>query len=389
MSASRRRGVPAAVWSGGYLSALNQLFSNTQPIVLGTLAVQFGLSGGLLGQFNAVFIAAGMLSTLSAPWWVRQFNLRLVSLIAIAGAGLSCLLGIGLTSTFGLFTLFALLGFFKGMLAPPAFLLMGDASDPNRGFAIGVMMQGLLAAFAILLLGTFVIPAAGATGMYIALSAIIATGFVVLPTTPKGTTGERQVEGSAGAPIFSGAAVPPIAVLIAIALFVAGILGYWTFVERIGAEHGVPLSMVGLAISLCALASVASSGAVAWIGERVPATISIITGTLVVLTSFGLLHLPGTLSFIVSNLLFALGWGLAQPSYWTIARNVDATNRLFVAAPAAAGVGGVASGLLAGPIIRWGGFGGMTMTSAAMLIAAAALAATVAAGTHFRGQKGS
>ena len=172
--------------------------------------------------------------------------------------------------------------------------------------------------------------------------------------------------------------------LFAKGVFVAGILGYWIFVERIGVAHGIPGERIGLTISLCAVASAASAGIVGWLAGRVRLVPMIAIGTTIVIGAFIALGVPGFLAFALSNFLFAFGWGFAQSAYWGLLREVDATNRLFVAGPAAAGVGGVAAGMAAGPIIAVAGLSAMTLASGIALLAAALLAFLVAGSLRVR-----
>src|SRR5690606_14537127 len=107
-------------------------------------------------------------------------------------------------------------------------------------------------------------------------------------------------------------------------------------------------------------------------------------GTTIVIGAFIALGVPGFLAFALSNFLFAFGWGFAQSAYWGLLREVDATNRLFVAGPAAAGVGGVAAGMAAGPIIAAAGLSAMTLASGVALLAAALVAFLVAGSLRVR-----
>jgi hypothetical protein len=87
---------------------------------------------------------------------------------------------------------------------------------------------------------------------------------------------------------------------------------------------------------------------------------------------------------MLCNLLFALGWGSAQPAFWAIVSKVDATGRIFVAAPAASGIGGVAVGLLAGPIIERGGYLGLLTFSSGLIVAALVAASIALRRSHVR-----
>jgi hypothetical protein len=71
--------------------------------------------------------------------------------------------------------------------------------------------------------------------------------------------------------------------------------------------------------------------------------------------------------------MFSFGFGLAHPAYLAVARKVDATNRLFVAAAGVIGAAGVVIGLVAGPIIGLGGYRAVILVAAGFVVAGAVL----------------
>lgn len=375
----------AAVVAASLLTGVNQLLVNVQPLLFGALAVRLGLDDAELGYLGAVVIAALTLGSISGPFWVRRANWRLISALALAGAAAAFALGAAATTLDSALLIFGAAGLFLGLLSPPAFGCLGEADNPPRAFAISVVAQSSLAAAGTLALSFAIIPRFGAPGAFVSVAIAVAAALPLCRLLPRGPRAIQEVSTTVdGAPLLSRAAIPAYAMLFAKGVFVAGILGYWIFVERIGVAHGIPGERIGLTISLCAVASAASAGIVGWLAGRVRLVAMIAIGTTIVIGAFIALGVPGFLAFALSNFLFAFGWGFAQSAYWGLLREVDATNRLFVAGPAAAGVGGVAAGMAAGPIIATAGLPAMTLASGVALSAAALIAFVVAGSLRVR-----
>jgi predicted MFS family arabinose efflux permease len=272
-----------------------------------------------------------------------------------------------------LLLVFAALGVAKGLLGAVAFAALGETDNPDRAFGASVVGQSLLAAVAAVPLSAWIVPRYGVVGLFCALAALLCAGFAACVWMPvQGRTAASATAGSGQAsPLVSAAAVPPFVALLASGLFAAGIMGFWYFMERIGTARGSSAGWVGLAVSLAALASIVTAAVVTWLGARWSSLVYVFGGTALVLAAFALLSLPGDAAFMSACLLFALGWGLAQPAYWAVVRKVDATNRLFATAPAASSAGAVVVGLAAGPLIAQGGYGELVACSAAFIAAGA------------------
>lgn len=369
---------PSAIAAASYFTSLTMLAINVQPLVLGALAVGYGLTDRDLGQISAVFIGSTTLATLTAPLWVRRVDWRLFSLITLVLC--SAVFAFGATSSTGthFLLLFTVLGLVKGCVGTPAFASLGDASNPERAYSVSIIWQNVVAALVTIPLSSFVIPRYGAGGMFLALAAIFLTGVFACRWLPRrGRDVEVTPGASQAAPIFSRHAVAPLVGLLALGLFTAGVLGFWYFVERIGAGRGHSTGFIGIVLSLGALATILSAGLAAWLGGRAPSRVAVLGGSFMLLIGFALLRIPGEFAYAASAFLFSLGWGLAQPSYWAIVRKIDATSRLFVASAAAQGASGVVIGLVAGPIIERGGYD-LLMIFSGGLVAAGAVCLGVA-----------
>lgn len=361
---------PSAITAASYLIGINQLIVNLQPLVLGALADTYRLGDRQLGYVSAVFIGFNTLAVVSAPFWVRGVNWRILSAAAVGLAAAVLAAGAKLSTLTAILALFAVLGVLKGTLGAPSFASLGDTANPDRSYAASLISQSLLAAAAAVPVAQWIIPQYGVVGLFLSLAAVVATGLLAARFLPDAGV----VPASAGpeapkAVLLSRGTLAPAVGLLALGLFVCGILAFWYFVERIGAARGVPHGLIGGAVSLCALATVATAGIVAWLGGRVSTLWFVAAGNLIVIAGYACLVVDADLAFVLTAILFAMGWGLAQPGYWTIIRKVDVSGRLFVAAPAAGGLAGVLTGILAGPVIERSGYTGLILSSAGLLIA--------------------
>ena len=364
----------AATASGVYLLSINALFSNIQPLLLGALAGAYGLKTGQLGNFTAAFVGASALSNLSSPLWIERVNWRFTSMAAVIGSALLLVSASTLTSPALLPVLFAMIGVCNGLISSPSFASLGQAKNPERAYGAVTTGQSVCVAAVSAGISNLVIPTFGLSGFLLTLAAIMLTGFLAswfLPAT--GSRPKARSGGAKEANLLSKAAVPAFVSLAGLFLFLFGVFLYYYFIERIGHDRGIPIGVIGAILSAAALSSLPTSLVVTVWGGRVPAITLLIWGSVVLVACCLVLALDGLVPYAGSVLLFGLGYGLTQPSYWAVLRNSDLTNRLFVAAPAALGAAGVSASLCAGPITERYGFAGLETSSAAMTISGAAL----------------
>lgn len=378
---------PSAIGAASYLSSLTQLSNNLQPLMLGALAIGYGMNDRTLGQIGAALVGSVSLMNLTAPFWIRRVNWRTFSLISTCLCAATFFLG-SMASTAGQFmAVFLLMGLIQSCVGAPSFATLGDSSNPERSYAVFMVVQSIITAAVAPPLSSYIIPNFGAHGLFIFLAILIATGAISCYWLPP--AGREQVhtkpDGKAHAKITMRDAAAPLLALLSLFVFTFGVYGYWFFDERIGAARGHSATDIGIILSAGALASILSAAAAAWMGGRVRNRVPVIIGSVGLILSFMLLHIQGEAAYAVSNILFAMSYGLAQPPYWAMLRKVDATNRLFVLTVAAQGSSGVAVGLVAGPIIESGGYNALLAISAAA-VAAAMVVLAISAGIAGRQQ---
>ncbi len=365
-----------AISAASALIGINQLIINVQPLLLGALARHDGLSDTQLGLISSSLIGGASLASATGPGWVRSVNWRKITAIFIGGASLALLAATHIDQFGLLCAIFFIIGIMKGGIGVPSFVSLGDTRNPERNFGTSVAVQAGMAAIAAAPMAAWLIPAYGPSGVYFSLIGALMLGLVAAAYLPSGS-GAQVGAGHRQKIILTAALLPFAAVMLALMLFTIGVTGFWFFLERIGTAKHVPESTIGLAVSGTALISIPGSFCVTWLSRWLSGLRFAVLGSMLIILGYGLVALPGAATFLTGSLIFAFGWGIAQPGYWALASQTDPTARLFVLSPAAGGVASVLTGLVSGPIIVAYGYDGL-MTFAALAIAAGVLLAAMA-----------
>lgn len=364
-----------AILAASYLSALALLAVNVQPLILGALAEHYGLSDGDVGQISAALVGSYSIMTLTAPFWIRKINWRLCSLVAIVVLTVVTFAGTLATNAWQLLGIFLVFGAIQSCLAAPSFASLGDSSNPERAYAINIVLQSLVAAAVAVSLSSYVVPRFGAPGMFIFVAAFLATGMIAcrwLPPYGRTLMTDEQVRNAPSQTTSAGLAGPVLALSALFALSF-GLFGFWFFNERIGTARGHSHDFIGIVLSLGSLGNIASAALAAWLGGRVGSKVLVAIGSVTLLAAYGILGIPGPVAFAACNILFSIAYGIVQPPYWAVLRKVDLTNRLFVLAPAAQGAAGIFVGLVAGSVIERSGYSMLIGLSGGSIILAGAL----------------
>ena len=368
----------SVVAAASLLVGLNQLIINIQPLLLGALARYNGLTDTQLGLISSSLVGGALCATSTAPFWVRKVNWRRFTSLSILAASAMLFAASRITSFEGLCFAFAAIGLLKGGIGMPSFACLGDTSAPERNFGTSVAVQSALAALAGFPMAAWLIPAYGAPGVLYGLILALMLGLVAarfIPAKGRPGTALTAEPGSSNVITITPSLLPFIAVMLAMMLFTIGVTSFWFFLERIGDARHVPAATIGLAVSGTALVTIPGSICVTWLSRWLNGLQFAVIGSLFIMAGYGLVALGGEALFLVGSLVFAFGWGIAQPGYWALARETDPTARLFVLSSAIAGFAAVMTGFIAGPVIVASGFDGLIAAAGAGIAAGAAMAA--------------
>ena len=356
-----------AIAAASLMVGINQLIINVQPLLLGALAENQGLTDTQLGLVSSALIGGSTCASLTAPLWVRRFDWRSVTTLFSLGAAAALFAASNVQTFTSLCLLFFGIGLLKGALGAPSFVSLGDSSKPERNFGISVTVQAGLAALAGAPMAAYLIPAYGVDGVYFSLIGALAVGLLAVRFLPRHGRAQK-VDEPRKRIIVNSALLPFALVMLAMFLFTIGVTAFWFFLERIGTSKNVPAVTIGLAVSGTALITIAGSFLVTLLARWLGGLSLTVIGSLLIVLGYAFVLLPNPGTFFSGSLIFAFGWGICQPGYWALARAADPTARLFVLSSAVAGLGSVATGFLAGPIIGAVDYNGLTILAGSAIL---------------------
>jgi len=359
----RQTGLGIAAIGAGTAAA--HIGNNFTTYLVGGLIDRFGFTAGQMGLFSmaetlayaaAMFLVAPRAAAISA----RHLAL-FASLLVIAAQAFSAqtgLLGWLIAGRIG-----TGLGF--GLMNSAVNLAAGRMAHPARAISAGITCQTLL--FAAINIGLPMVGArhgvAGMFGALALLSAVLGAGALALPGGPK------ESAGPAARPV-------PIArsgwmVLLAMALFAAGSLAIWPFMERAAHAIGLPATQFGRYQSLATLVSALGNAALATLGGRMPRRPLLSSALLACgLACAALTTVGQAWVFATALVLFNASWFIAYPLLLGLAYAQDRSGRLAVMTTAtwllAQSLGSLGAGFIADAAGSFGligplGLGGCTL----------------------------
>ena len=363
----------ATVAAASYLTAVAGLFGNIQPVVLGAIGDALKLSNERIGYLAAIFMLVSAGVKLTAPGWITRPNQRFLCVLAVSvGAIAMGAVGVGGTWT-AAWMLLALFGLAEGVFGAVSYALLGNAANPARAYAVAIGAQMVLAAASALALTMWIEPKYGYTGTMATLALIIVSGVLAALSLPARIAPAHCVEPPRGGPL--GALLPLAVAVAALMTFIGAVMAVWTFSGRFATSVGIGLTTVGVSLAIASAITAVSAFVAAAVSGRVSSVLVATVGALLIVVSIYVMGLGTERTFGVALGLLSFGWGLAQPFYNGILREVDATDRLFVAMPAFFSVGIATGSSLGGVVADRFGFHALMIGSASFLILSTVLLA--------------
>jgi len=252
-------------------TAVAGLLINTLPAVTGVLARQLSLEPRVLGAYASAnylgFVAGGLLAVAI---------MRRASPRTMVTLGLALLLGTYLGSaSFGWGPALVVLGVLGGIgngFTYSACYYVFSLEDQARNSAASLLGQ---TASSIVVITA--IPAVAHTfgwrAMFLGLGLLVIPCFLLAPFFPNGYKEEEAQPLTAGPSATRGILWVG---LVSVTLFCLGMLGMWTYLERIGAEMGIAEQTISRGLSICTVFGFLSSAIVLALGDRVARTIPLV-----------------------------------------------------------------------------------------------------------------
>jgi DHA1 family inner membrane transport protein len=357
---------------GGLLYVAGSTIFYMMPPYLAFLGGRLSLDADQLGELAAIESLAIAITSLLGPLWVGRIDRR----VCIVIGALACVAGNLATGFARSFDELLVVRFMVGLLGEgliytTSFAILGAVRNLDRAFAIAltvaVVYGALVTAFSGALERIFpaVGPIAGLVG--IALAVFPFLGWLTPPEATQ-TAGVEPVSASGGWNWVG------IIGLLAQAVWFGAPGAFWTFVEQVATDKGVPTGTAEMAVSFGEMTGLLGCVVAAFLGNRlgrlkpiVVATAGMIAAAIVYQRSDSAVGLAAFLT------IFYAFWNYGTVYQMSFVTELDSSGRTAVAMPAAQVFGLSFGPYVAGRLILGHGDGAVTASTIGFALSGLAL----------------
>lgn len=356
-----------------YVAAM--LVTYVMPAILGVIADRWGLGGSQLGVWAGAFSLGLAIVSLSSISWLHRFDCR-----KVMAAGLAlCGIGFGSQSIAAGFEQLTALMFIAGcgggMAASPSLALLGRGVHAQRNFGIMIFLSVALP-FLVIVSVPYVETVGGYRAIILSITVIlilVASLALAMPSETASLLNIRREDGERRQS-FQRPGTGLIAALLGMAVFVAGFVGAWYFVERIGEVAALPNGPMLSSIAIGQLIGGLGGFLAIWLAIYLSFMRSFLLSigvTVAVLLSLEVIPITITTYSIVIT-LFML-WVMANFSnIMTFISSIDADGRFVAAIPGVQNFGAFAGSTVSGSAFAFAGPSGVIGVSVAAFVICAA-----------------
>lgn len=314
-----------------FVGSIGIMIAGLQPQLLGALAQEGRLSDAELGdaataELLTIGLAAGLAGMVLKPhglrWWGAGMSLALMEIDILVGA----------QSHFAIILNRGAAGIAEGIMLWIPVGMIARSTTPGRWSGIFLAVQ-TLAQFALsVILPATIMVKHGATGGFYALAAtaLLSAGAAFL--MPRRFDGLHAEGAAPHGPI----SLRTFAALASVFLFMAFIVGFWSYFEPISAEAHHAAYVYNNAASISLFAQVVGAGVASVIAGRVTFFPVILVCTLANLAILGIVAtMPGAALFLVCAGVFGFLWLFVMPFQVPMMIEADPTRRAAVLMPGA------------------------------------------------------
>lgn len=359
------------------ISAIGALFYNVLPLYLGSAQDFRDLNNQQTGFISSAFFLGYNLTTVWAFFWIRRWNWRWVTAVALPIALLGLLAG-GYAASYSILLLStAVAGGGFAALYGIGTTILADTSNPARWYGVKIAAEAFPGAVLLFVIPSVLTPLAGFNAMALGMGAVALLLAPMLFLLPK--QGRAELEGTVEqeAPGAGDASLDRTAILGALAatfVFFSAASGMWAFIERIGANGGFSPESIGLLLSITLLCATGGSLLTAWLGERLGNTRPFYAACVALLFSLLLLGTSGGFAVFATAtcvLTFAIGMGL--PFAIAEVAELDADGRFIILSVPAIGMGAMFGPGISGTLADIAGFSSVLLAAGGAIFIAVAL----------------
>lgn len=366
---------PGVILAGVVISALGAMVYNLLPLFLGTVQDSRSLSDSSVGILGSSFFAGFTLTSLTAWFWVRRYNWRIIGFgtIPIAAAAL---LAVGLTKSHLLMTIeIAIAGGAFSVFYSIGTKVIGDTSQAARWYGLKIACEAALGVALLLILPGVVIQRWGFSGLMVAMVVVLIMFSPLLAGLPaQGTKGEGPVTKEDEFVVVRTLRIALWLGLAAVLIYLFSTTMIWAFIERIAHDAGFDAVVTGHVLSLSLILAVGGSMAAMMLSKRYGLSLPLAFAALLLLVSLVLLGELGSITgYTMAICLFSFSFGLGLPYTVSVVADLDVDGRFVVLTVPAMGIGIMLAPALGGVLIDYGGHNAMLMAGAVSVLTALSL----------------
>ena len=352
---------------------IGALFYNVLPMYIG-LAQDFKQLGSeQAGLIGSTFFLGYNVITMSAFFWIRRFDWRVIAAVAAPIAALSMAAGAYMNSyPMLLVSVFVAGGAFSTLYGLTATVL-GDTTHVAWWFGLKIGLEALSGAIIFLTFPDLINAEYGFDGFVLGLAAVVVVlspALLFLPAKGIKTQDEELAE-AVGSESSLTCKPAMFAILFAIAFWFCGQTVMWSFVERFGNAGGHSADAVGLVLAATLLCALVGSLIAAAMGHRFGLYKPFFVSSILYLVSLPVLANSIEFSYyLVGACIVMFSVGLGIPYGFSITAALDKDGRYMVLAVPAIGVGAMVAPGLAGVLFANGNIAPV-MTAGALAVSVA------------------
>lgn len=351
-----------------------------QPQISQAAVESLHYSERMVGVLAAAVLGGQAIAAIAAAWLVRRVPWRPAAFLGLLGLLVSDLIALIWHQPLAFIAALSTAGLFGGFVYSLVLTMLSDGAQPDRLFGYSVAAQ---VAFQVLglLAGPTLVGLGGIDAMIGVFVALDIAALLMVRWLPDASR-------THAAPHARGRLVtwPTTLALTGCFLFFFNVGCYWTYVEVIGTDAGLPVRAVADSLAFGVAFGVPGALLASWMGDRAGRLPPIaVSAVVTVAAALLLLGQPRLLAYTVSAVLYNIVWNLSLTYQFAIVNSVDRTGRGVAAAPAFLGLGGAAGPAVAALLVQPGKTAGIVwLTVASVLLSLACFFASARAAVATR-----
>ncbi len=347
----KESGVLRPLAAGALLYTVGPAAILLMPMIVGVYIDDIGFSNQEAGFLASAEAAGISIASVVGVFWVRRLNWQYVTLFGLAISMLANVVATGIESFIPMLFCRICASLGAGTAFAVAVASLGEQRNPERAYGVGLAVQtGVM--ILVLALSSEIIERWGIDGLFLMLALLSIV--VVLPVAwlPEQSKKNQQIKQTKTPDVVSNIG-PVTAALLATLIHFIGTVGFWTYLERIGANAGHSTAFIGTVLAFALGTGALGAAMAAWLSDRFGFAWPFIISTIVLVTSMVLaVGNINALLLVFCAISFGFMWPFANTYQIALVARLDAGGRFVVLVPAAQGIGAMAGPALAGVLIQ-------------------------------------